>query len=426
MKIVEMRVTPVATVDPPLLNIGGMHAPYALRTIVELVTDNGISGVGEIPGGQEVTACLDAARETVVGTDPFHINALRHSIEQRFGQLQREGDMPWHMPPFVLVFSAIEVACYDIVGKACDRPVVDLLGGPARERVGFSAYLFYKPEGAGGEFGLGVDPGAQGWEAARQAEALDPDSVVCQAQAMRNHFGFRSIKLKGGVMEPQHEVEAMLALRERFGPSVPLRLDPNAAWSLETSVEYGKKLEGILEYLEDPCGGQQNMAKLRRTLKLPLATNMCTTSFDHLPQSITLHSEDIILADHHFWGGLKASVELGRICATFGRALSMHSNSHLGISLAAMTHLAAAVPVLTYDVDTHYPWQSDELIVGGRFQFEDGMLPPPRGPGLGVELDHAALERLHQNYRRCGLTRRDDQTEMQKLKPGWTYKSPRW
>jgi glucarate dehydratase len=137
-------------------------------------------------------------------------------------------------------------------------------------------------------------------------------------------------------------------------------------------------------------------------------------------------SEDIILADHHYWGGLRASVELGRICSTFGRGLSMHSNSHVGISLAAMTHLAAAVPNLTYAVDTHYPWQSDEVIVGGRLKIEGGSLAIPDGPGLGVELDREALARLHQTYLECGLTHRDDQIEMQKVEPGWTFQSTRW
>jgi glucarate dehydratase len=153
---------------------------------------------------------------------------------------------------------------------------------------------------------------------------------------------------------------------------------------------------------------------------------MCTTSFDDLPGSVRLGSEDIILSDHHYWGGLRASIELGRFCRSFGLGLSMHSNSHVGISLAAMTHLAAAVPNLTYAVDTHYPWQSDEVIVGGKLRFEEGALAVPEGPGLGVELDRDALARLHQNYLDCGLSKRDDEVEMQKVEPGWAFQSTRW
>jgi glucarate dehydratase len=423
-----MHITPIAVADPPLLNAAGLHAPFALRTIVELVTDGGVSGLSEIPGKAEVDAALASARDVVVGRDPFQLNSLRAALEGRFGRKDhdRRGQTPWDQRRLVHVFSAVEVACLDIIGKETNRPVVDLLGGPVRERVSFAAYLFCKHAGAGGELGFETDPGAAGWPAARQAEALDPDAIVAQAQAMCREFGFRSIKLKAGVLEPEIEVATILSLREAFGPEVPLRIDPNAVWSVPTAIRWGRELAGVLEYYEDPVRGQEAMAEVRRAVGIPLATNMCTTSFADLPGSIRLGSEDIILSDHHFWGGLRACAQLGRICQVFGRGLSMHSNSHVGISLAAMTHLAAAVGNLTYSLDTHYPWQSEEVIVGGRIRFEDGALPVPREPGLGVELDRAALEVLHERYQACGLTRRDDEAEMQKVQPGWKFRPTRW
>ncbi|HET9280308.1 MAG TPA: enolase C-terminal domain-like protein, partial [Flavitalea sp.] len=338
----------------------------------------------------------------------------------------QRGQAPWDQRKLVHVYSAIEVACMDIIGKLTGVPVVDLIGGKMRESVPFSAYLFYKYEGAGGELKFQIDRHADGWAAARQAKALNPDEIVAQANNMCHEFGFRSIKLKGGVFEPRVEVDSIFALREAFGADVPLRIDPNALWTVETSVKYGKEMEGYLEYLEDPTRGQENMAKVRKALKIPLATNMCTTSFEDIPRSISLGSEDIILSDHHFWGGLRSSMELTRICETFGRKLSMHSNSHLGISLAAMVHLGAAIPDFSYALDTHYPWQSDEVIKGGRFKFEDGAVEVPTEPGLGVELDRDALAKLHQNYLRCGLKKRNDEIEMQKVVPGWKFKPVRW
>jgi len=286
--------------------------------------------------------------------------------------------------------------------------------------------LFYKYEGAGGELGFGIDPRATGWAKARQAAALDPDGVVAQAEAMVAEFGFRSIKLKGGCFEPAQEVAAMKALRKRFGAAVPLRLDPNALWTVESSIRWGRELEGVLEYLEDPCRGQEGMARVRREVKLPLATNMCTTSFDDLPGSARLESEDIILTDHHFWGGLRSSMELAAHCRTFGRGVSMHSNNHAGISFAAMTHLGAAMPNLTHALDTHYPWQWEEIITGGRIAIEDGSVALPKGPGLGVELDRAALARAHAAYLLCGLKERNDEIEMQKKVPGWKFAATRW
>lgn len=430
MHITDLRITPIAISDPPLLNAAGLHAPYALRVIVEVVSNENLYGLGEIPGGADAVADLEAVRPSVVGRDPFDLNAMLRDMEVHFGGAI-SGD-PRHMRTTIhsrraaRTFSAIEVACLDLIGKVIGRPVCDLLGGKVRDRVPFSAYLFYKYRGAGGELGFAVDSKATGWAAARQEAALTPEGVVVQAQAMCVEFGFKSIKLKGGVFEPAVEVQTLLALREAFGPDVPLRLDPNATWTVETSIQYGKQLEGVLEYYEDPTRGQAGMTQVAQAVDIPLATNMCTTSFDDIPGSVRLGSERIILSDHHFWGGLRASVELARICRTFGRGLSMHSNSHVGISLRAMAHLAAAVPNLTYACDTHYPWQSEEPLVQGRLQFEDGELIVGNAPGLGVELDRAALAKLHDNYVRCGLTRRDDEAEMQKVQPGWKFTETRW
>ncbi|MEO6060534.1 MAG: enolase C-terminal domain-like protein [Thermoflexales bacterium] len=428
MRITDIHITPIAIGDPPLLNAAGLHAPFALRSIIEVVSNDGVYGLGEIPGGAEATADLEAARDLLVGRDPFKLNAIALALEEFFsgGGPAETLRTTIHARRSARAFSAIEVACLDLIGKATGRPVCDLLGGRVRERVPFSAYLFYKHAGAGGDLGFETDPRATGWAAARQAEALTPEGVVAQAQAMRAKFGFKSLKLKGGVFAPDEEVQAIFALREAFGPGVPLRLDPNALWTVETSIRHGQRMEGVLEYYEDPTRGQANMAEVARAVDIPLATNMCTTSFADIPGSVRTGSESIILSDHHFWGGLRASVELARMCRTFGRGLSMHSNSHIGISLAAMAHLAAAVPNLTYACDTHYPWQSDEVLVGGRLKFEDGSLAVGDAPGLGIELDRPALAALHQNYLRCGLTERNDVVEMRKVQPGWTFEATRW
>lgn len=427
-RIREVIVTPIAITDPPLLNAAGLHAPYALRTIMEIVTDDGISGISEIPGNLAINEALASAGDVIRGMDVFHLNPIRRALEQRYG-IDAVGDRglaPWDQRKLVHIFSAVEVACMDIIGKVTSRPVVDLLGGKMRDAVPFAAYLFYKPAGAGGTLAFNLDNNAEGWDASRQLAALDPNGMVDQAKAMCKHFGFKSIKLKGGVFEPQQETDAIIALHEAFGDQVPLRIDPNGVWHPETALHFGRLLKPHIEYLEDPVRGQAAMADIRKALDIPLATNMCTTSFEELPSAFRLHSEDIILSDHHFWGGLQASMHLAAICKTFGRELSMHSNSHLGISLAAMVHLGAALPDLHHALDTHYPWQSDEIIQGGRLAFEDGCVAVPKEPGLGVELDREALIKLHKNYLDCGLTKRDDEIEMQKIEPGWVFKAVRF
>ena len=399
-----------------------------MRTVVEVKTDNGLLGLAEVPGSGAVNQALVAAREIVIGADPLNWHALRAALSTRFKPettLSR-GDKPWDSRTFVQVFSALDVACLDIQGKAFGVQVATLLGGVVREQVPYSAYLFYKYEGAGGDLAFNTDPKATGWAAARQAAALDPTGVVAQAKAMVKEFGFKSIKLKGGVFEPAQEVAAMKALHAEFGPGVPLRLDPNALWTVETSIKWGRELEGVLEYFEDPTRTQEGMAAVRKAVKMPFATNMCTTSFAEIPGSVRHGSEDVILTDHHYWGGLRASMELAAHCRTFGQGVSMHSNNHAGISFAAMTHLGAAMPNLSYALDTHYPWQWEEIIVGGRIRIEGGSVTLPKGAGLGVELDRPALARAHAAYQRCGLTERNDEIEMRKKVPGWTFKQTRW
>lgn len=406
MRITRLRLTPVAIGDPPLLSAFGLHEPFALRTIVEIETDDGITGISETYGGAAPLAALEGARGQIEGADPWRLAGLRADLDRTD---DGPGKFAWEgrgLAPRPL-YSAIEVACLDAVGRATGRPVSDLLGGRVRDAVPFAAYLFFK---------RGPRPGdrTDDW-----GEVLSPQSLVGEAERMVAQYGYRSLKLKGGVLPPDVEVSAIEALRDRFGAGVPLRLDPNAAWSVPTAKRIAARLAGTLEYLEDPALGIDGMAAVAAEAPMPLATNMCVTAFEHLPEAIAKRAVGIILSDHHMWGGMRATVELGRLCGTFGLGVSMHSNSHLGISLAAMVHVAAAVPQLTHACDTHYPWQTDEVILGGKLQIIDGQVAVPNGPGLGVDIDREALGRLHEQYLRCGLTKRDDVAEMHRVDPSW-------
>ncbi|MGN6699606.1 MAG: enolase C-terminal domain-like protein [Thermomicrobiales bacterium] len=421
MKIREMRVVPVAMADPPLRSAFGLHAPYALRTIVQLITDEGITGLGETYGGAIPLRDLAAARERVIGQDPWRLARIEAAVAGDPTMAPNQ-DRPWEgtLSSPVQTFSPIEVACYDIIGKATGRPVADLLGGRYRDAVPFSAYLFYKHAGIGGTDGLAeASTAAQERDDYLAREALSVEGIVRQAREFVDRFGFQSIKLKAGVLPPDVEADSILAMREALGPDTPLRIDPNCIWSVATSVHIGKRLEGVLEYYEDPTDGKANMAAVAKQVAMPLATNMCTTSWSDIPETVERSSISILLSDHHLWGGLAATVKLAQLCRVFGWGVSMHSNSHLGISLMAMAHVAAAIPNLTYACDTHYPWQVEEVIVGGKRQFTDGTLALDDTPGLGVELDEDALARLHEQYLTCGLAKRDDVAEMQKIQPGW-------
>jgi glucarate dehydratase len=294
-------------------------------------------------------------------------------------------------------------------------PLVDLLGGKVRDKVAYSAYLFYKWD-ASVDAEYGPDP---------YGEALNPAQIVAQAQQMIGQYGFESIKLKAGVMDPMAEADAILALHKAF-PGRPLRIDPNSNWSMATSLQVADKLRGCLEYYEDPTPTLEGMAEVHRATGLPLATNMVVTNWDELRRAIELNSVQILLSDHHYWGGLRATQALAKTCQTFGLGLSMHSNSHLGISLMAMTHLAASVQHLSYACDTHYPWQNDEVLVGGKVPIVGGCVHLTDKPGLGVELDQDKLAELHEAFKVCRIRTRNDVAQMQRFRPDWKQVKPRF
>jgi glucarate dehydratase len=390
-----MVVTPVACPDPPLLNHHGIHEPVFLRGIVRIRTEDGLEGLGEGPGGGLYVQQLRAAGRHVIGADPFHLEALRVLVGNP------------------RVFSTIEVALLDLIGKATGRSVTDLLGGPARRRVPCSAYLFYK------------EAGDDDW-----GQALTPEELVKQAERFAERFGMSVFKVKGGVLEPDAEIATVKLLRQRFGPRAKLRIDPNAAWSVETSIRVAEQLrETDVEYLEDPTAGIENMAQVARHTPIPLSTNMCVTEFEHIPLAFRARAVQVVLGDHHGWGGLTAYRHLGVVCKTLGWGLSQHSNSHLGISFAAMLHAAAAIPNLLYASDTHYPWNAASDVVNetDRFHFRHGAVEMWDAPGLGVTLNEERLAAAAAAYEQRGsLLARDDVSAMRERNPDWLPHMPKW
>jgi glucarate dehydratase len=417
-RISRVDVTPVAFADPPLLNVVGVHQPLALRAIIELHTDDGVLGLGETYADETHLARLQAVASDLPGHDPYDLAGLRLLVARVLavgdgGAGASFGGMLDVNSALDTVYSPFEVACIDIQGHLAGRPLSALLGGTVRDHVPFSGYLFYKWAAHPGHA-----PDAWG-------EALTTDGMVAQARRMVDGWGFGSLKLKGGVLPPDDECTAIEALREEF-PDLPLRLDPNGAWTPETSIKVAQRLEGVVEYLEDPTIGIAGMAQVSAGTPVPLATNMCVIAFQHLPPAIAADAVQVVLSDHHLWGGLRRSMLLGGIAQTFNLGLSMHSNSHLGISLAAMVHLAAASPNLTYACDTHYPWKTEDLIKPGVLEFVDGSVAVPTTPGLGVTLDRDRLGELHEQYLASDIRRREDTVYMQSIDSDFQPNTSRW
>jgi glucarate dehydratase len=434
MPITSLRIHQIAIADPPLRSSYGLHAPYALRTVIELENEAGIIGISETYGGDAQAQQLEALRPQIIGADPYRLTGFLISMLEGGGSGDARSQtylVPGENPldATTRTYAAIEIACLDLIGKSLGRPVCDLAGGRVRDEVPFSAYPFYKHAGGGGE---GADARDDEY-----GEALSPEALVRQVQQMIARYGFGSIKFKAGVLEPEIEIETVKQLHRALGPKVPLRIDPNSAWTVKTSLRVGRALAEELGrggYLEDPTDGLENMAAVRRGLlaegiRTPLASNVAVTCFGDIPRSVPLDAVQIILCDHHYWGGLRQVQHLGWLAKTFGIGLSMHSNTHLGVSLMAMAHVAAATSHLTYACDTHYPWQSaqDEIVLGGRVPIANGCVRIPDKPGLGVELDYDQLARGRERYKKCAYRKRDDEAEMRKrVDPSWKRMLPRW
>jgi glucarate dehydratase len=408
--ITNLKITPIALPDPPLLAASGCHGPYFLRNVVELETDGAIVGIGETHGGGDVTAALERARRIVLGQNAFAYRKYARDL-QALG---------------MGCYAGIELACLDACGRATGRRVCELVGGPVRDPVEFAAYLFYRyaPDHpviladthVADTRGRG-DRALDGWGEVRSAE-----SMAALAARFRDRFGFRVFKLKGGVLAPEVERDSLKLMAAQLGPDTRLRIDPNGRWKTATAIRIGKEIAQLtMEYYEDPVQSQAAMAEVRRATGLKMSTNMCVTRFSHIPEALRLKPIDVLLCDHHYFGGFAGCLALGPICRAAGWTMSQHSNSHAGITMAAMIHLAASVPELTLASDTHYPWlvEGTEIIEGPKLPIQGGQMKVPTGLGLGVTLDRDKLARAHEVYNKCGMRRRDDGALMRRLEPGW-------
>jgi len=410
LSITGLKVTPIALPDPPLLAASGCHGPYFLRNIVELRTEGRTVGIGETHGGADVTKALEQAQSVVIGQNAFAYRKFAR-------ELQALG---------MSCYAGIEMACLDACARATGRRLCELVGGPVRDSVEFAAYLFFR-YAADHPVVLSdphlVDPRGRGDRALDSwGEVRSPESMAALAARFRDRWGFRVFKLKGGVLAPDVERETMKALAADLGREALLRIDPNGRWKLETAVRIGKELGQLpLEYYEDPVQGQAAMAQVRRETGLKMSTNMCVTSFAHIPEALRVKPIDVLLCDHHYFGGFTGCQALGPISRAAGWTLSQHSNNHAGVTMAAMIHLGASIPELTLASDTHYPWliEGTDIIEGPGLTIRGGRMAVPAGPGLGVTLDADKLARAHEVYQKCGMRRRDDRSLMRRIEPGW-------
>ncbi|RZA33482.1 MAG: glucarate dehydratase [Lysobacteraceae bacterium] len=431
--VTSMRVVPVAGQDSMLMNLSGAHGPWFTRNIVVLTDSAGNTGLGEVPGGESIRQTLEDARPLIVGKALGDYNAVLNAIRTTFASRDAGGRglQTFDLRTTIHVVTAVESALLDLLGQFMNVPVAALLGeGQQRAAVPMLGYLFYI--GDRGRTNLAYrseQEAGDAWFRLRNETAMTPEAVVALAEAAQARYGFQDFKLKGGVLSGDEEMEAAVALHERF-PEARVTLDPNGAWSLAEAVRLCRDKHGVLAYAEDPCGaengfsGREVMAEFRRATGLLTATNMIATDWRQMAHSIQLQSVDIPLADPHFWT-MQGSVRVAQLCEMFGLTWGSHSNNHFDISLAMFTHVGAAAPGKITAIDTHWIWQDGQRLTKEPLKIEGGEVRVPARPGLGIELDVDALEAAHQAYKNMGLGARDDAVAMQFLIPNWKFDNKR-
>jgi len=400
MEIRDIRATIVSMpLEAPLRHANGCHWGRFVRTIVEVETGNGLVGLGEMGGGGEsAEALFRSLKSYLVGHDPARLEEMRFLIANPTASLYNNRTQ---------VLAALEFACLDILGQAWGVPVHQILGGRLRDRVPFATYCFFRYP-----------------HPKRGGEVRTIEQLVEHTACLKQRFGFRTHKLKGGVFPPDYELEAYRALAARF-PQDSLRFDPNAVWSTEQAIRFGQAIENLRnDYLEDPVFGLNGMRRTREMVRVPLATNTVVVNFEQLAANALNTAVDVILLDTTFWGGIRACVKAAGVCDTFQLGVAVHSSGELGIQLATMLHLGAVLPNLSLAADAHYHHLTDDIIEGGLMRYENGAIRVPDGPGLGVRLDRDKFRQYQEEYRRLGNYPYDQDP----LRPGWTPLVPndRW
>ena len=397
MKITDIRATTVTVpLEAALRHANGCHWQRFVRTLVEVETDDGLIGLGEMGGGGEsAEATFRAMKRYLVGHDPARLEEMRFLIANPTASLYNNRTQ---------ILAALEFACLDILGQRWGVPVCDILGGKLQDRVPFASYLFFRyPSDGNG-----------------QGEVRTIDQLVAEARRLKARHGFTSHKLKAGVFPPAYELDCYRALASVL-PGDQLRIDPNAVWSVEQAIRFGQAIEGLNnDYFEDPTYGLNGMRRVREMVRIPLATNTVVVGFEQLAANVLDTAVDVILLDTTFWGGVRSCVKAAGVCETFQLGVAVHSSGELGVQLATMLHLGAVIPNLSFAADAHYHHLTDDVIVGGKMQCENGAIRVPTAPGLGVRLDRDKVARYAELFKQLGPYPYDQDP----LRPGWTPTIP--
>jgi glucarate dehydratase len=364
MRITRLRATPVnIPLEAPMWWTGGLY-PGTSKIIVEVETDTGLTGLGEAPS-TDVLRTIEAMGERLAGEDPLDIAACEARCVPPWQIVQNTDDAS-----VVKAFGAIEIALWDLRGKAWDQPLHKLLGGKVRDSVPFTEY-----------FGF------------RLSKETSPEQVVEYCLAMREAHGSTFFEGKLILGNPLLEIRTVRLLREALGPEAMLRLDSNMQWSLTTARRVLREIEPYdVRNYEDPVATFEEMAVLRRHSAIPFSSHV-----PDIRRAVALGVPDFIVTNFAVLGGINRAVRFIGACEAMGVGFWCYSGD-AGVCTAAYLHVSAAMPWITEPSQSLFRWQVGDVIEGGPFRQRDNVVPVPDGPGLGVTLDREALARWHGHF----------------------------
>jgi len=375
LRIAEIRATAVSvpTLRPSAWSQGSNSG--VTRTVIEVVTESGLVGLGEAPGARSAELLAGRMRDKLIGRCAVDRRALQLRTLGRhrdFGSMTDSAQ--------AIAFAGVEIALLDLLAQAMEVPVYRLLGGAERTLVPFVSYA-YSVDQAEGHREADV-PGLMAEIAAREVAAAGTD-----------YFEF-----KVGRFSVDCDIETVRAIREALGPGVALGVDANMGYGIDQARRF---LRGVAPYalanVEEPVATLAGMEDLRREFGVPISTHCadCET-LRHYPLI------DAVVGDFHLNGGIEGNLRKAAAVTALGKRYWLRSCMELGIAWAALAHTAAAMPELERPSQGLINWVEDDLIEGTPWLVRDGGVQLPERPGLGVALDRGALKRYAANFARVG------------------------
>jgi glucarate dehydratase len=369
-------VSRIAKIEAWPVNVP-LEAPYEMapgivagihRTIVRVTTEDGVVGLGESASPTDATALGCDLGPTFVGRDTAEALAALGARESPAVTHRSDSKVLVDNP-----LAGIEIALWDIAAREAGVPLHELLGATCRTEVAFTEYFAY-----------------------REGREQTPGDLAAYCARMIREHESPAFEGKVGVRSAEDDVRLAREVRAAIGERT-LRLDANMGWTVETARAVLSELEPVdVSNVEEPVGSFEGMAGLRRSTTIPFSS--------HIPdaaRAAELGAPDAIVIGLGFFGGIAGTRRFIAECERAGVGFWFYSGD-LAIATAAYLHVAAATPYLGLPSQSLLRWTTDDVIAGGPFKPERGVVAVPTGPGLGVELDEKALARCVERFAREG------------------------